>query len=97
MKARVQLTFETVQRLKKEQWPRNWLRDTTLGDLLLLSDSWGQGGSLLKISRSGMFISLDSDQTWSQKVILWPDTSSGVEQFQLVGDQVKLVSATPQF
>jgi hypothetical protein len=90
MKTRAQITFDKVRRLKKEQWPNAWLSDTAPGDLLLLSPTWGSGGALLKISRSGAFLSLDSDQTWNQKDIDWIDTSNGISILRLIGDQVVL-------
>lgn len=68
------LLFDTVTSYAPDNWPKDWLQESEIGDLLLVNnedDSLACG--LLCISDSGAFINLTPEQILGKEAISWPN------------------------
>lgn len=81
--------FESITKYKPEDWPKNWLEESEIGDLLLAPGEPYANFGLLCISDGGAFLNLTQAQIYYQDFIPWPDEISKVKGFQLIGDKLK--------
>jgi hypothetical protein len=79
----VRLRFVT-----KRQRPRDWVRSSGPGDLLLFGTRIGKGGGILRIRHEGTFLALDEEQVWRQKPIQWPFANDRIVRAIVIGQQL---------
>lgn len=75
-------TFQSVTRVNQSEWayaPKALSR-AKVGDLLHVGELDEKRGALLKIRRTGSFISISADQAWEGAPIPWPRPEDGVKE-----------------
>jgi hypothetical protein len=75
-------TFQSVTRVNQSEWayaPKALSR-ANVGDLLHVGELNEKRGALLKIRRTGSFVSVSSDQAWRGAPIPWPRAADGVKE-----------------
>lgn len=75
-------TFQSVERVAFSEWanaPRSLSR-AKVGNLLHTAELDERRGGLLKIRRTGSFITVSADQAWKGAPIPWPRPEDGVKE-----------------
>ena len=75
--------------LRKRDWPESWTQDSMVGDLLLLSNSVGSCGALLRVRHPGVFVTLSPKQVWAQEMVEWPIADEQILRFKIVGQMAE--------
>lgn len=74
--------FQSVTRVDQSAWAHTpkYLCRAVVGDLLHIGELTERRGGLLKIRRTGSFISITADQAWKGAPIPWPRSEDGVKE-----------------
>lgn len=78
-----------VRFVQKKDWPEMWIKTAAPGDLLLLSDSVGSCGGILRLTVQDTFVSLDADQVWHRKSVAWPLHEDRISSFRIFGSKIE--------
>jgi hypothetical protein len=61
------------------------------GDLLLLNNSVGSCGALLRTRYQGVFVVLSPKQVWGQEMVEWPIADGQILRFKIVGQKAEFL------
>jgi len=72
--------FQSVNRVSQSEWAHapKALSRAKVGDLLHLGEVSEERGGLLKVRKTGTFVSLTADQAWLGRIIEWPNDHDSV-------------------
>jgi hypothetical protein len=77
--------------LSRRNWPEDWIKVSSPGDLLLLGNHIGKGGSILRLKHPGSFMLLNEGQTWRQEIIRWPFAGDRITGVKIMGREAEVI------
>jgi hypothetical protein len=82
-----------VRYFTKTEWPDAWIRYAAPGTLLLLGDSDGKCGGILRLPIQDVFVVLDAEQVWHRKQVTWPLKNDKITSFRIVGPRIEYTAS----